>query len=829
MKVYDPQTIEEKWLQTWKDQKLFQGTATQDAQDKYYILYAFAYPSGSGLHVGHVEPTTALDMLARYYRMTGKNVFFPVGWDAFGLPAENYAIKTGIPPAETTKKSIANFEKQIARVGISYDWETEVATCHPGYYKWTQWIFTQLFKEGLAYRDTSFVNWCPQDKTVLANEQVVNGECERCGTKVIQKELEQWKFKITAYQDELIDGLAQVDWPHSTKLQQENWIGRSQGVEVTWKVAGHDTHQLQTFTTRLDTIYGVTFVVISPEKWKELQLESLVPTNQREQIDAYLDMAAHKTEEERRIGEKDKTGVSTGLQLIHPLTNEAIPLWIADYVLAGYGTGVVMGVPAHDARDHAFAKKFTIPMIQVVTGQPDPKNGLFSGYGPLVNSGEYSGMESESAVERMVHDHPQVFEKKTTYKLRDWLISRQRYWGAPIPMVYCADCAKAGKGEQSQMPGWYAVADTQLPVMLPDVPDFLPTDDGHSPLEKANDEWKYTVCPGCKGKATREVDTMDTFVDSSWYFLRYVDARNEEAFASKEQLKKWLPVDTYLIGPEHIVLHLLYARFFTKFLRDQGYYTFDEPFMKMRHQGMILGPDGKKMSKSKGNVISPDEVIEKFGADTLRVYEMFMGPLDADKAWDTNAVAGVYRFLTKIYSLVQSNQEAIKQGVVVDQELRKKLHKTIKKVGEDIPEYKYNTAIAALMEFCNLWQDVHVAHATSGLSEEDLRSFVKILAPFAPFLADELYSTLSGDLKDSVHLESWPTVDLQLIEDEEVEIVVQVNAKVKGRFFIAAAESKQKDVLEKKALEVVKAQNLDGGSTSHMIVIPGKLVNVVIK
>jgi leucyl-tRNA synthetase len=795
--------MEEKWLAKWENDKLFQHTVkhlSSSDKEKFYALFAFAYPSGSGLHVGHVESKTALDILVRYLRMHGKDVFFPVGWDAFGLPAENYAIKTGIHPKVTTKNAIDTFRRQIKRLGISYDWSVETATCHPEYYKWTQWIFIQLFNAGLAYRDKGWVNWCPQDKTVLANEQVVNGECERCGAKVVQKELEQWKFKITAYKDELLSGLDQVDWPKATKLQQENWIGKSEGVQVTWKLKQADT-MLETFTTRLDTVFGVTFIVISPEKFKEFGLVDLVEQKHRQAVDTYLDASFHKTEEQRRVGEKDKTGVNTGLTVVHPLTGEEIPLWIADYVLAGYGTGVVQGVPAHDARDFAFAKKFNLPMIDVieeVQGSSREKNGLFVEFGRLINSKDYTGLGSEAAIKKLVSDHPKHFKVKTSYKLRDWLISRQRYWGAPIPMTFCETC------------GWQAVPEQQLPVVLPDIEDFTPTDEGKSPLEKADKSWLYTKCAKCGEEAKREVDTMDTFVDSSWYFLRYASRDLKDVVFDKELTKKLLPVDLYLIGPEHIVLHLLYARFFTKFLRDQGYLSFDEPFMKMRHQGMILGPDGRKMSKSKGNVINPDEIVEKFGADSLRVYEMFMGPLEGDKAWDTNALVGVYRFLTRVHGLVSS----WKGAEANTSSARKKLHWAIDKISKDIPELKFNTSIAALMETINVWEQ---AKGKAVYTKTDLQAFIKMLSPFAPFLAEELWTQIGE--KGSVHQTHWPTADLALLTEEEMEIVVQVNGKVRERFLISKDASREQ--LEAKALEIT------GVVAKKVIVVPGKLVNIV--
>ncbi len=783
MTQYDPKTSEEKWLNSWETQRLFQDTAksfSSSDKEKFYALFAFAYPSGSGLHVGHVESKTALDILVRHLRMTGKNVFFPVGWDAFGLPAENYAIKTGIHPSVTTKNAIDTFRRQIKRLGISYDWSAELATCHPAYYKWTQWIFIQLFRAGLAYRDRGWVNWCPQDKTVLANEQVVNGECERCGAKVVQKELEQWKFRISAYQDELLSGLDQVDWPKATKEQQMNWIGKSEGAVVKFKVQNSTfKSELECFTTRLDTIDGVTFVVMAPEKFKEYALIDQVEEKYRDEVLHYLDESFHKTEEQRRVGEKNKTGVDTHIKLLHPITNEEVPLWIADYVLAGYGTGVVMGVPSLDDRDGSFAKKFNLPIREIK-------------------------LRSAEETLQLLQDHSSAFAKKTSYKLRDWLISRQRYWGAPIPMTWCNTC------------GWQPVPEDQLPVHLPELSDFTPTDDGHSPLEKADTDWLYTTCAQCGGKAKREVDTMDTFVDSSWYFLRYASRNVTEAIFDKQLTNSLLPVDLYLIGPEHIVLHLLYARFFTKFLRDQGYLSFDEPFAKMRHQGMILGPDGKKMSKSKGNVINPDEIIEKFGADTLRIYEMFMGPLDADKAWDTNSLVGIYRFLHRVHMLFQRNLEKLSEsGVAEHSKLSRKLHWSIDKVTRDIPELKFNTAIAALMELANVWSASIESHEL--MTQEELQSVAQVLAPFAPFLAEELWSLISQT--GSVHLSIWPKVDLSLLREDDVEIVVQVNGKVRSRFTISKDHTREQ--LQERALQLVTEV------PKKVIVVPGKLVNIV--
>ncbi len=848
--VYDHNQIEEKWQAAWEAQELFQGTAAVDdaTKEKLYLLFAFAYPSGSGLHVGHVESKTALDILARFNRMNNKNVFFPVGWDAFGLPAENYAIKTGVPPVETTKTAIDTFRRQIKRIGISYDWKSELATCHPEYYKWTQWIFLKLFEKGLAYQAVGMVNWCPSCQTVLANEQVVNGACERCGTEVVQKEMKQWFFKITDYKDELISGLDQVDWPQATKQQQLNWIGKSSGVKVQFQIKDSE-HKLTCFTTRIDTIFGVTFLVISPEKFKELKLEALVGQNQpktaadseqktaakNEQPTAgsqqaavadYIVAASKKTEEERKIGEKNKTGVDTGIKAINPVNGEEVPLYVADYVLAGYGTGVVMGVPAHDERDHAFATKFGLEIRQVIQQAAKDTAGktttatVHSEYGELINSGTYSGLPSEKAIETLVADFKAAMEIATTYKLRDWLISRQRYWGVPIPIVYDPE----GNA--------HPVREEHLPWLLPTDVEFKPT--GESPLTHSQEFKERTE--KLYGKGWRpEYDTMDTFVDSSWYFLRYVDARNKEVLAAPDRIKQWLPVDFYMIGPEHIVLHLLYSRFFTKFLRDAGYLHFDEPFMKMRHQGMIMGPDGKKMSKSKGNVINPDEVIEKFGADTLRAYEMFMGPIEADKPWDVSAVAGVYRFLQRIHRLVHESTAAphLKTEGAEAVAVQRKLHLTIKKITQNIPDLKFNTSIAFMMEFTNAWEKAFQAGQT--LSREDQVMFIKVLAPFTPFLAEELYAVVSENRavnadKTSIHTTSWPSWDEAMVMTEKITLAIQVNGKVRAEIEVA-----QEDIADSaKILEAAKAIPaikpwLEGKAIVKEIYIPGKIVSIAVK
>jgi len=815
---YNHQAVEEKWLQFWDKERLFCDTdlalTPEEQKDKEYLLYAFAYPSGSGLHVGHVEPKTALDIQARFKRMTGKKVFFPVGWDAFGLPAENYAIKTGIHPRETTKTAIDTFRRQIKRLGISYDWSKEIATNHPEYYKWTQWIFAQLYRKGLAYQSEGKVNWCPSCQTVLANEQVIDGLCERCDSQVIQKNLKQWYFKITAYQDELIAGLQNVDWPAPTKSQQINWIGRSEGAQVDFaiKIAALPADKwpkLSIFTTRLDTIFGATFMVISPEKFEQQQLFAYLSSDKVTQVQAYITKAYQKTEETRKIGEKDKTGVDTGLLVVNPFNQEEIPLFVADYVLGGYGTGAIMAVPAHDERDLAFAQKFGLLVKEVVVD------------GRLVNSAEFDGLISSAAIEKMLASHPKVARRSVNYKLRDWLISRQRYWGAPIPIVY----DPAGQA--------HLVKAEHLPWLLPNDVDFKPT--GESPL-RSSVEFKARV-EKLYGKGwTPEYDTMDTFVDSSWYYLRYVSARDTKQFADQNTLKTWLPVDFYLIGEEHIVLHLLYSRFFTKFLRDEGYLDLPsgEPFAKMRHQGMILGPDGKKMSKSKGNVINPDEIIQEYGADTLRIYEMFMGPLEADKPWNPRAVAGVSRFLRKVYRLV--NREIARHqnsslSLLSDrQQLVQKLHSTIYKLTLDLPELKYNTAIAALMEFANLWEKMD-ADDVLLLETEEIVAFIKLLAPLAPFIAEELYDqakVLGFSAQKSVHLESWPAYDQALLQKEFTNLVVQVNGKLRAQFAWPTKNLHDQTAILNQAKNLEAMQKWLADKTIHKeIYVFGKIVNFV--
>lgn len=864
--MFNQNQIEEKWQQIWENNRLFQHsengiaadgkavTDTDDAsiKDKMYLLFAFAYPSGSGLHVGHVESKTALDILARYYRMKGKNVFFPVGWDAFGLPAENYAIKTGVHPKITTKEAINTFRRQIKRIGISYDWANEIATNHPEYYKWTQWIFTQMFAKGLAYQKNGMVNWCPQDQTVLANEQVVEGKCERCDAQVVQKELKQWYYRITQYQDELISDLDQVDWPEATKAQQLNWIGKKSGIEITYQVvddSGTNTvvpigyKSITCFTTRPDTNFGATFVVIAPEHKLAREV-----AKKNQTVAEYLDLASKKTELERQQEGKKKSGAFTGLYAVNQLTNKHMPIWVSDFVLGGFGTGAVVGVPAHDLRDFEFAQfvnnsnsTHTIEIIRVVKGldgdtseisrpeQVQEENGI------LMNSEFLDDMEIHDATRKIMDymEAQNMGKKVATYRLRDWLISRQRYWGTPIPIVY----------DPEGNP--HSVKAEHLPWELPTDVDFKPT--GESPLKSSKEFMQRTQDYAVAAHAdliaqkgwdesgrgwTPEFDTMDTFVDSSWYFFRYVDSRNPEVFARPEQIKSWLPVDLYMIGPEHIVLHLLYSRFFTKFLRDEGYLQFDEPFMKMRHQGMILGPDNRKMSKSKGNVINSDEIIEKFGADTLRVYEMFMGSLEADKPWDVRAVIGVYKFLQRVYAMV-SEAELTEFSQEEKKEAEQKLHQLIAKATDDIPKLKFNTSIAFMMEFVNVWQD-QIKKYNRTLSSDDKLKFVQVLAPFAPFMADELYETVTGIASDNteysgVHISQWPEFDPEKVTGTTITIPVQINGKVRAQLVIEAEMIADERAVLEQAIEVPELKKyLEGATLKKQIYIPGKIISLVV-
>ncbi|PJE61592.1 leucine--tRNA ligase [Candidatus Roizmanbacteria bacterium CG10_big_fil_rev_8_21_14_0_10_39_12] len=842
MSKYFPSDFEEKWAAQWVEDGLFQQTseqtgitpdppshkATEGRGNKMYLLYAFAYPSGSGLHVGHVEPLTALDIMARYYRSIGKKVFFPVGWDAFGLPAENYAIQTGIPPVKTTKDAINTFSRQIKRIGVSYDWGAEIATCHPGYYKWTQWLFLQLYKKKLAYKKDAPVNWCPSCQTVLANEQVVEGTCERCGTDVVQKKMEQWFFKITQYMDELISGLGSLDWPKATKLQQLNWIGKSEGVTTTFKVQDMDI-EMSVFDSVPQTYMAQTFTIIAPEH--PLVYELVKGTDREEEVMAFVERVKKKKASGSFDFEKDLEGIFTGKYLEYPLAGDRkLPIWVASFAVYEYGTGIV-NCSAHDDRDFIFAKKYGIPLHPVMHPEdPDEATKVMSleycyhheheGIieEPLPFKGRRWG-EVRSDIIDYLESTP-YGRRDTNYKLRDWLISRQRYWGAPIPIVYDPE----GNA--------HMVKEEHLPWMLPTDVDFKPT--GESPL-RLSKEFNERV-EKLYGKGwTPEYDTMDTFVDSSWYYLRFTDPRNEQEFARTEAMKKWMPVDFYMIGPEHIVLHLLYSRFFTKFLRDEGYLSVDEPFAKMRHQGMILGPDHRKMSKSKGNVINPDDVINEYGADTLRMYEMFLGPIDQDKPWNVESVQGQYRFLKRVWKMFEgikgSKDQKIKRSKDQEDKVKGKtqlvslLHRTIKKVGDDIEQLKFNTAIATIMEFLNMWER-QISNSKTQMSISDARKFLKILSPFAPFMTEELWRNQLGE-KESIHMAPWPQVDESLLQKSTIIVPVQVNGKVRGRVDIGVND--EEDIVVEQALKdetIIKF--IPEKTYKKVIYIKGKILNIIV-
>ncbi|KKR72647.1 leucine--tRNA ligase [Candidatus Roizmanbacteria bacterium RIFCSPLOWO2_01_FULL_40_14] len=837
---YDHKKIESKWQKIWEEQKLYQTPEGVTQKNKFYILPQLPYPSGEGLHVGHAEVYTACDIYARFQRMNGKKVLQVIGWDAFGLPAENFAIKNNVHPRINTNKAIDNFRNQIKSLGISVDWSREVGSHNPDYYKWTQWFFLLFYERGLAYRKKQKVNWCPSCKTVLANEQVVDGKCERCATEIEQREMEQWYLKITEYADRLYDDLDKIDWPKETIRRQKEWIGKKKGAEITFNLSvpgqKEGKHGVNVFTTRLDTIFGVTFVTVSPEvakKWLDVGWQAT------DEVKKYVEDSLSRTDKERMAGAGDKTGVFTEVYAINPVNQEKVPVWVADYVLGDVGTGAVMGVPAHDERDFEFAKKYNLPIKVVVMPFMASKNEknyqdamnrittekVFTEDGVLVNSGNYDGLPSEEARKKILDDAQKDnwATEKTTYHLHDWSVSRQRFWGAPIPMVY---------DDRGKL---HPVKKEDLPVILPEDVDFKPT--GQSPLTYSDLFQKGVEEKYGKGWK-REVDTLDTFMCSSWYYYRYLDPHNDQAFASEEALKKWMPVDFYLGGVEHVNGHLLYARFFTKVLYDAGYINFDEPFSVHRHQGTILGPDNHRMSKRWGNVINPTDVVEKYGADTARVYEMFMGPLEQDKSWNDNAVQGVRRFLVRIWNLVQDEKKSLAD--TSSETLQRLLHKTVQIVSDDTKNLKYNTAIARFMEFTNLWM-----RQGEQLSKDDTKTFLKLLAPYAPHMTEELYQKIKGSLakpdlapreKDqvikeykSIHLESWPSYDEKLIQEDNVTIVVQVNGKVRQTLDVRhqTAENKVEVIALVQQDEKVK-KYLEGKQIKQEIFVPGKLVNFVV-
>lgn len=812
MKRYNPSEIEPKWQKVWQDEKTYKSEPKKD-QPKAYISGMFPYPSGAGMHTGHAFSYTIVDTLARFYRQQGVNVLNPMGWDTFGLPAENYAIKTGTAPKDITKVNIDNFRKQFKRMGVSIDWDREINTSDPGYYKWTQWIFTKLYEHGLAYQKESMQWWCDTDKTVLANEQVEGGKCWRCGNEVTKRSMKQWFFKITEYADDLLDGISSLDWPNKIKVAQTNWIGKSIGAEVDFKVAGKE-ESLKVFTTRPDTLFGATFIVVAPEH----DVLKTVPTEFKNEVDAYVKASLKRSEIERMSDSKDKTGVFTGLMAINPVNGKEIPVWTSDYVLSGYGTGAIMAVPAHDDRDYGFAKKFDLPIVEVIEKPEDYKeSGCYSGEGILVNSGDFDGKESSEAREDIVSwlEERNIGKTKVNYKMRDWLISRQRYWGAPIPIVHCDDC------------GAVAVPEEDLPVLLPDIEDYAPKGDGGSVLASVK-SWVDTTCPKCHKPAKRETDTMDGYACSSWYLLRFCDPHNDKQAWDKDIVNYYAPVDTY-VGADHAVAHLLYVRFWTRFFNKLGLVDFKEPVKKLIYHGYINAEDGQKMSKSKGNVIDPLDIIDQgYGADSLRTYVLFMGPVELDAAWDSKGIAGIYRFLNRVFTLVEEYVEAKKDGkriIETEKELKQLDAKTTKKVTEDIYRNSFNTAIASLMEYVNALYKLKV----KGMNEEAwlnaITHLVQEIAPFAPHMAEELWRDLG--YKEMIHNYPWPTFDELLLKTDTMKIMVQVNGKLRSEILVASDASEESVKTTALNDEKVKTYIKDK-APKRVIYVKGRIVNVVI-
>ncbi len=802
--AYNHKVVEKKWQKVWDDNKAF--AATDDySKPKYYALVEFPYPSGQGLHVGHPRPYTALDIVARKRRMQGYNVLYPMGWDAFGLPTENYAIKNKIHPKEVTKNNVARFKAQLHSLGYSFDWDREINTTDPEYYKWTQWIFLKLFKAGLAYKKEMPINWCTSCKVGLANEEVVNGVCERCGAPVVRKVKSEWMLKITEYADKLIEGLDTVDYIERVKVSQKNWIGRSTGAEVDFQIKGKED-KLRIYTTRCDTLFGATYMVVSPEhplldKYKD-------EIKNWSEIESYREQAARKSDFERSELAKDKTGVAIdGLVAINPVNEKEIPIWVSDYVLMSYGTGAIMAVPAHDERDWEFAKKFNLPLIQVVAKdgeEVDINEAAFTDVatGVLINSGFLNGLQVKDAKEKMIEilEEKKIGKAKVNYKLRDWVFSRQRYWGEPIPIIHCDKC------------GYVPLDESELPLMLPEVESYMPTDNGESPLAAMTD-WVNVKCPCCGGPAKRETDTMPQWAGSSWYFLRYTDPKNTEALASKEALKYWLPVDWYNGGMEHTTLHLLYSRFWHKFLYDQGVVPTPEPYQKRTSHGMILGENGEKMSKSRGNVVNPDDIVNAYGADTLRTYEMFIGAFDLAASWSDDGVKGCRRFLERVWKL----QDIVVDGDAYSKDMETKMHQTIKKVSTDFENLKYNTAIAAMMALVN---DFYKKNA---VTKGEMKTLLTLLNPVAPHITEEMWSILGYD--GYLYQASWPTFDEAKTVESTVEIAVQINGKMKATLSINKADPKD-DVIAK-AKEAI-ADKLTGNIVKE-IYVPGRIVNIVMK
>lgn len=800
---FNHREIEKKWQQYWEQNKTFKTDGKGEGQP-FYALDMFPYPSGAGLHVGHPEGYTATDILSRMKRMQGYNVLHPMGWDAFGLPAEQYALDTGNDPAVFTQHNINTFKRQIKSLGFSYDWDREINTTDPEYYKWTQWIFLKLYEKGLAYIDEVAVNWCPALGTVLANEEVIDGKSERGGHPVERRPMKQWVLKITAYADRLLEDLEELDWPESIKEMQRNWIGRSEGAEVTFAIEGHE-ETFTVFTTRPDTLFGATYAVLAPE---HPFVDQITTADQKEKVKAYIDKIKTKSDLERTDLAKDKTGVFTGAYAINPVNGEKMPIWIADYVLMTYGTGAIMAVPAHDERDYEFARVFGLEIREVVSGG-NIEEEAYPGDGPHINSGFLNGMGKDEAISAMIDwlEKEGAGTKKVTYRLRDWLFSRQRYWGEPIPIIHWEDGTMSG------------VPEDQLPVVLPVTDQIKPSGTGESPLANVED-WLHVVDPETGKKGRRETNTMPQWAGSCWYFLRYIDPHNDKAIADEELLKKWLPIDIYIGGAEHAVLHLLYARFWYKFLYDIGVVPTKEPFQKLFNQGMILGENNEKMSKSKGNVVNPDDIVDSHGADTLRLYEMFMGPLEGSKAWSTNGLDGARRFLDRIWRLLVSPDgslsEKVREGA--DSELERVYHQTVKKVTEDYEGLRFNTAISQLMVFIN------EAYKAETLPKGYVEGFVKLLSPICPHISEELWAKLGHN--ETLAYAEWPVFDEDKLVENEVEIVVQINGKVRSKMMVPQDSTREK--LEELATSDEKVNEmLEGKTVRKVIAVPGKLVNIV--
>jgi len=800
--VYNHKTVEKKWQKIWEENKSF-ATSDDYTKPKFYALVEFPYPSGQGLHVGHPRPYTAMDIVSRKRRMQGYNVLFPMGWDAFGLPTENYAIANKIHPKIVTKNNVARFKGQLQSIGYSFDWDREINTTDPDYYHWTQWIFLQLFKEGLAYKAEMPINWCTGCKVGLANEEVVNGVCERCGSEVVRKVKSQWMLKITEYAQKLIDGLDEVDYIERIAVSQRNWIGRSTGAEVDFAISGKDD-KLTVYTTRCDTLFGATYMVVSPEhpildKYKD-DIKNWTA------VEDYRVQAARKSDFERSELNKEKTGVVIdGLKAVNPVNDKEIPIFVSDYVLMSYGTGAIMAVPAHDERDWDFAKAFDLPIVEVVAGGENVQEHVYTDVatGTLVNSGFINGLSVADAQAKMIEflESKGIGHAKVNYKLRDWVFSRQRYWGEPIPIVHCDKC------------GYVAIPESELPLQLPEVDSYMPTDTGESPLSAMTD-WVNTTCPKCGGSAQRETDTMPQWAGSSWYFLRYTDPTNKEALASPEALKYWLPVDWYNGGMEHTTLHLLYSRFWHRFLYDQGVVPTKEPYQKRTSHGMILGSNGEKMSKSRGNVVNPDEIIDEFGADTLRTYEMFIGAFDLAASWQDEGVKGCRRFLERVWKL----QDIVTDEIGYSADLEATMHKTIKKVSADFESLKFNTAIAALMSLINDFT------RKGSVTADELKTFLILLNPVAPHITEEIWSTLNYGR--FVYQQTWPVYDEAKTVESTIEIAVQVNGKLRSTISVAA-DGAETDIIEQAKQEL--GERIAGKEIVKEIYVPGKIVNIVVK